>query len=183
MGLMHRIANLFRRSRVDGGIEAELKSHIEMRVEENVARGMTAEDARRDALVRFGNHVVMKERSIGADAALGLDGVGRDVMYALRQLRRSPGFAATAVVTLALGIGANIVVFSVLNAVLLHPLEVRDPQSLYQLRHKAWAMGRLLTTSYPALEDYQRRNTTFSGLVGINAYSHAVMIWRNAPYN
>jgi len=183
MGLMHRIANLFRRSRVDGGIEAELKSHIEMRVEENVARGMTAEDARRDALVRFGNHVVMKERSIGADAALGLDSVGRDVMYALRQLRRSPGFAATAVVTLALGIGANIVVFSVLNAVLLHPLEVRDPQSLYQLRHKAWAMGRLLTTSYPALEDYQRRNTTFSGLVGINAYSHAVMIWRNAPYN
>jgi len=134
-------------------------------------------------LVRFGNHVVMKERSIGADAALGLDSVGRDVMYALRQLRRSPGFAATAVVTLALGIGANIVVFSVLNAVLLHPLEVRDPQSLYQLRHKAWAMGRLLTTSYPALEDYQRRNTTFSGLVGINAYSHAVMIWRNAPYN
>ena len=183
MGLMHRIANLFRRSRVDGGIEAELKSHIEMRVEENVARGMTAEDARRDALVRFGNHVVMKERSIGADAALGLDSVGRDVMYALRQLRRSPGFAATAVVTLALGIGANIVVFSVLNAVLLHPLEVRDPQSLYQLRHKAWAMGRLLTTTYPALEDYQRRNTTFSGLVGINAYSHAVMIWRNAPYN
>jgi hypothetical protein len=145
--------------------------------------GMTPEGARRDALVRFGNHVVMKERSIGADAALGLESVGRDVMYALRQLRRSPGFAATAVVTLALGIGANIVVFSVLNAVLLHPLDVRDPGSLYQLRHKAWATGRLLTSSYPALEDYRRRNTTFSGLVGIDAYSHAVLMWRNAPYN
>jgi hypothetical protein len=92
-------------------------------------RGDDGEEARRDALVRFGNHVVMKERSISADAALGLESVGRDVMYALRQLRRSPGFAATAVVTLALGIGANIVVFSVLNAVLLHPLDVRDPQS------------------------------------------------------
>jgi len=134
-------------------------------------------------LLRFGNQVVMKERSIGADAALGFASVGRDVMYALRQLRRSPAFALTAVVTLALGIGANIVVFSVLNAVLLHPLEVRDPQSLYQLRHKAWATGRLLTTSYPALEDYRRRNTTFSDLVGIDAYSHAVLTWRNAPYN
>ena len=183
MGLARRITNLFRRSRVDGEIEAELLSHVEMRIEENVARGMSVEEARRDALVRFGNHVVMKERSIGADAALGLESVGRDVMYALRQLRRSPGFAATAVVTLALGIGANIVVFSVLNAVLLHPLDVRDPGSLYQLRHKAWATGRLLTSSYPALEDYRRRNTTFSGLVGIDAYSHAVLMWRNAPYN
>jgi predicted permease len=135
------------------------------------------------ALLRFGNQVVMKERSIGADAALGFASVGRDVMYALRQLRRSPAFALTAVVTLALGIGANIVVFSVLNAVLLHPLNVRDPQSLYQLRHKAWMQGRLLTTSYPALEDYRRRNTTFSDLVGIDAYSHAVLTWRNAPYN
>ena len=183
MGLIRRISNLFRRSRVDGDIEAEIRSHVEMRIEENLARGMTADAARRDALVRFGNHVVIKERSIGADAALGLDSVGRDVQYALRQLRRSPGFAATAVVTLALGIGANIVVFSVLNAVLLHPLDVRDPGSLYQLRHKAWATGRLLTSSYPALEDYRRRNTTFSGLVGIDAYSHAVLIWRNAPYN
>jgi predicted permease len=135
------------------------------------------------ALLRFGNQVVMKERSIGADAALGFASVGRDAMYALRQLRRSPAFALTAVVTLALGIGANIVVFSVLNAVLLHPLNVRDPQSLYQLRHKAWMQGRLLTTSYPALEDYRRRNTTFSDLVGIDAYSHAVLTWRNAPYN
>ena len=183
VSLIRRISNLFRRERVEADIEAEIRSHVEMRIEANVAAGMTAEEARRDALVKFGNHLVIKERSIGADAALGLDSVGRDVMYALRQLRRSPGFAATAVVTLALGIGANIVVFSVLNAVLLHPLEVRDPQSLYQLRHKAWATGRLLTSSYPALEDYRRRNKTFSGLVGIDAYSHAVLVWRNAPYN
>jgi len=183
MGLILRVSNLFPRSRTDREVEAELNAHIEMRIEENVATGMSAVEARRDAMVRFGNQVAMKERSIGADAALGLADVGRDVQYALRQLRRSPGFAATAVVTLALGIGANIVVFSVLNAVLLHPLDVRDPGSLYQLRHKAWATGRLLTSSYPALEDYRRRNSTFSGLVGIYAYSHAVLVWRDANYN
>ena len=118
MGLARRITNLFRRSRVDGEIEAELLSHVEMRIEENVARGMSVEEARRDALVRFGNHVVMKERSISADAALGLESVGRDVMYALRQLRRSPGFAVTVLLTLAIGIGANTAVFTVVNSVL-----------------------------------------------------------------
>ncbi len=96
-----------------------------------------------------------------------------DVRYVWRQLRRSPGFALTAIVTLALGIGANVVVFGVLNAVLLHPLDVSDPQNLYQLRHKQWMIGRLLTTSYPAFEDFQRRNTTFSGMAGIYGYSHA----------
>ena len=60
------------------------------------------------------------------------------------------------------------------------PLAVSDPQSLYQLRHKQWMSGRLLTTSYPAFEDFRRRNTTFSGMAAINAYSHAELSWRNA---
>ncbi len=112
--------------------------------------------------------------------ALTLDSLGRDIRYALRQLRRSPGFAATALITLALGIGANIVVFGVLNAVLLHSLEVREPQSLYQLRHQAWASFRLITTSYPDFEDFRRRNTTFAGMAAIDAYSSAALFWHNA---
>jgi predicted permease len=68
----------------------------------------------------------------------------------------------------------------VLNAVLLHPLDVRDPVSLYQIRHKQWTMGRLLTTSYPAFEDFRQRNTTFSGMAGIYGYSHAGLRWQNA---
>lgn len=103
-----------------------------------------------------------------------------DVRYALRVLRKSPAFTVVALVTLMLGIGANVVVFGVLNAVLLHPLEVSDPQSLYQIRHKPWMIGRLLTTSYPAFEDFRRRNTTFSGMAGIYGYSHARLSWRNA---
>jgi len=104
----------------------------------------------------------------------------QDVRYALRVLRKSPALAVTAALTLMLGIGANVVVFAVLNTVLLHPLEVNDPQSLYQLRHKPWMIGRLLTTSYPAFEDFRQRNTTFSGMTAIYGYSHAVLRWRNA---
>jgi len=103
-----------------------------------------------------------------------------DVRYALRVLRKSPAFTMVALLTLMLGIGANVVVFGVLNSVLLHPLEVSDPQSLYQLRHKQWMTGRLLTTSYPAFEDFRQRNTTFNGMAGIYGYSHARLRWRNA---
>jgi predicted permease len=103
-----------------------------------------------------------------------------DVRYALRVLRKTPAFTIVALLTLMLGIGANVVVFGVLNAVLMHPLDVSDPQSLYQIRHKQWMIGRLLTTSYPAFEDFRQRNTTFSGMAGIYGYSHAGLSWRNA---
>jgi len=103
-----------------------------------------------------------------------------DVRYALRVLRKSPAFTVVALLTLMLGIGANVVVFGVLNAVLLHPLDVSDPGGLYQIRHKQWVVGRLLTTSYPAFEDFRRRNTTFSGMAAIYGYSGARLGWHNA---
>jgi predicted permease len=109
-----------------------------------------------------------------------VEAVLMDVRYALRVLRKSPAFTVVAVVTLMLGIGANVVVFGVLNAILLHPLEVSDPPSLYQIRHKEWMAGRLLTTSYPAFRDFERRNTTFSAMAGINAYAHAKLNWQNS---
>ena len=180
MGLARRIGNLFRRSRIEDEINAELESHIALRVEENIARGMTPEAARRDALVRFGNPVVVKEHAVGADAALGLDGVWRDVRYALRQLRRAPGFALTAIVTLALGIGANILVFGVLNAVVLDPLHVAEPDSLYQVFHKEWMSGG---PSYPAYEDYKQRNRTFADMAAVYGMSTVGLGWRNAVYS
>jgi len=106
-----------------------------------------------------------------------------DVRYALRVLRKSPAFTVVATLTLMLGIGANIVVFGVLNAVLLQSLAVSDPESLYQLRHKPWMSGRLLTTSYPAFEDFRRRNITFREMAAINGYSYAALSWRNAVVN
>jgi predicted permease len=104
----------------------------------------------------------------------------QDIRYALRVLWKSPAFTLVALVTLMLGIGANVVVFGVVNAVLLHPLDVSDPQNLYQLRFKPWTSFKLLTTSYPAFEDYRQRNTTFSDIAGFYGYSQARLRWNNA---
>ena len=100
-----------------------------------------------------------------------------DIRFALRVLWKSPAFTLVATLTLMLAIGANVVIFGVFNAVLLHPLAVRDPENLYQLRLKPWTSGKLLTTSYPAFEDYRRRNTTFSELAGFDGFSEGRLRW------
>jgi predicted permease len=102
-----------------------------------------------------------------------------DIRYALRVLCKSPAFTLVALITLMLGIGANVVVFGVVNAVLLHPLDVSDPQNLYQVRLKPWTSFKLLTTSYPAYEDLRRRNTTFSGMAGFDGFAEATLRWGN----
>ena len=159
MGLARRIGNLFRRSQMDREIGAELESHISLRTEDNVARGMTPTEARREALLRFGNPAVMKEHAVREDAALGLDSVWFDIRYALRQLRRSPGFALTAIVTLAVAIGANSVVFSVLNALVLKPLNLPDARSLYMIEQRGFPMN-----SYPDYLDIRQRNQSFQDI-------------------
>jgi putative ABC transport system permease protein len=122
MAMFRRMGNLFRRSRMDDEIDAELKSHIEMRIEENLAGGMSAEEARHDALVRFGNQTVTRERVAAEDMTQAFSGLWRNVRYAVRQLRRSPGFAVTAILTLALGIGPNVAIFSIVWATFLAPI-------------------------------------------------------------
>ena len=171
MSFFSRIANLSSRSKVEQEIDAELQSHIEMRIEDNIAAGMSPEKARRDALLRFGNPTITKERVAGMDLSLVLDAVWRETRYALRQLFRRPGFAVTAIVTLALGIGANVVVFSVLNALLLRPLHVQEPQSLYNVEHKEHDSHY---QSYPDYIDYRDRNSTFSGMVAYDMAKAAV---------
>jgi putative ABC transport system permease protein len=115
---------------MDGEIEAELNAHIEMRIEENLAAGMSPEEARRDALVRFGNRTATKERTAAEDANLGFGSFFRNVRFALRQLRRSPGFALTAILTLALGIGPNVAIFSIIWATFLAPVPYPHPEQL-----------------------------------------------------
>jgi predicted permease len=102
-----------------------------------------------------------------------------DLRYALRGLWKSPAFTLVALVTLMLGIGANVLVFGIVNAVLRHPLDVSDPQNLYQLRLKPWTSFKLLTTSYPAYENLRRRNTTFSGMAGFDGFAEATLRWGN----
>jgi len=164
MSRFRRIRNLFFRSRVDREIESEIRAHIEMRVEDNLAAGMAPDDARRDAMIRFGNRTAMKERATAADAALTLDSLGRDIRYALRQLRKSPAFTFTALLTLALGIGATTALFSVIDAVMLKPLPFPTADRLVSVQSMIVATGRGGVASYLDFVDWRARNHVVDGM-------------------
>src|ERR1700744_2265759 len=104
MSIYRRISNLFFRSKVDQDIEDELKSHLAMKIEDGIAQGMSPEEARRNAVLRFGNPTTTRERVMAADAALTLENIRMDVRHAFRRLSKSPGFAVTAILTFSLGI-------------------------------------------------------------------------------
>jgi predicted permease len=165
MSIFRRIGNVFSRSKVDREIGRELAAHIDMRVEDNVARGMSEKDARRDALVRFGNPTVMKERTIEADVALYLESLWADIRYALRQLARSPGFALTAVLALSLGVGAASAIFSVIDAVLLRPLPFANQDRLVFPFMKS-RTGGSLPSSVLSYYDERSQLKTFDALAG-----------------
>lgn len=179
MAIFRRIGNLFRRVNIDREINAEIESHIAMRTDENIAHGMPAEEARRDALMRFGNRTATREHVAAADAALSMESVARDVRFALRQLRRSPGFTITAVLTLAVAIGANAVVFSILNALVLRPLDLPDAKRLYTIEQ-----GGMPMNSYPDYRDMRIRTRAFDDIalynfavVGIDTGGNPQQAW------
>lgn len=136
MGMLRRLLNLGRREQMDAEIQAELESHIQMRTEDNLAAGMSPDQAQRDARLRLGNPVVLKERAVAADAALELSGLWWDLRHATRQLRRSPAFTITAIGTLALGIGATTAIFTLVQQVMLKSLPVAKPQELWRVGDK-----------------------------------------------
>jgi predicted permease len=173
MSLLRRLSNLFTRRRLDREIDAELRSHIEMRIEDNIAAGMSKEEAYRDAVLRFGSRALMKERVTSADAALILDGIARDTRHAIRRSFRSPAFALTAIVTLALGIGANVVVFGVLNSLILHPINVAESGRLFSVVQKPHGYDN---QSYPDYLDFRSRNNTFSDMVAYRLYDAGLSI-------
>ena len=181
MSLYRRVANLFSRAKVEREIDAELRSHIQLRIDDNIAAGMTPEQAHRDALLRFGNRSTWKEEAAAADTEVVLDGIARDIRYAARQVRKSPGFAITAIVTLALAIAANMVVFSVLNALVLRPLNVSGSDRLFQVVNRP---AGFISQSYPDYVDYKSQNTTFRdmaiyriGNAGLSTGQSAYKCW------
>lgn len=130
MSLFSRITSLFRSHRVDQDIEEELRSHLEMRSQDNLSSGMSKEDAELDALRRFGNAALIQESTRAQRIVLWLETVLQDAHFGLRTLRRSPGFTIVAVLTVALTIGATAAVFTVINSVLLRPLPYGSPNRL-----------------------------------------------------
>ena len=163
MSIVRRISNLFSRGRVEREIDAELRSHMEMRMEDNIADGMERKRARRDARMRFGNPVVVKERVTGMDVALAIESFWADVRYAMRQLGRNPGFAATAVIVLALGIGASVAIFAFVDAVLIRPLPYKEPARLVGL-YETTALGKGYHLSYLDFQDWRKMNSVFTGI-------------------
>src|SRR6185503_11104042 len=152
---------MFNRKRSAEDFAEEIRSHLELEAEELRTEGMTDEEASRRARVEFGSVGRAKERFYLKSRIEWLDSFVRDLRYSLRSLVHSPGFAITAVLTLALGVGANTAVFSVMNAVLLRSLPVADPSRVVYLRpsnppRNTGTIASQETISYPVYAELRR---------------------------
>ena len=131
--LIFRLRSLFRRSAVENELDDELRFHLEQQVEKHIRSGLTREEAMRQTRLEFGGLGQVKEDCRESRGITFLETTARDIRYALRQLSRTPAFTITVLLTLALGIGANAAIFTLVNAVLLEKLPVTDPASLVRL--------------------------------------------------
>ena len=165
--IVARCRGLFWPGRVEANLNEELDTHIEMLVEENLRRGMSPEEARYAARRSFGAVEQMREAYREQRGVPMLETFAQDVRYGLRQLRRSPGFTTVAILTLALGIGANTAIFSVVNTVLLRALPYENADRLVMVWGNDRAHGyNTDQVSPPDFRDWQSQNHVFESMAG-----------------
>jgi len=165
MAWTRRLRNLFGREELDRHIDDELAFHVSERVDELVADGLSEAGARRQALIQFGSYTRQKEETREVDLLSSLDTVIRDVRFGLRTLLGRPAFTTTAVLSLALGIGANTAIFSIIDALMLRSLPVADPAALVKVKSKE--VGEEFTN--PIWEQLRDHQQAFSGVLAWSA--------------
>ena len=163
-----RLAGFANRRSQDERLREEIEEHVALQTAENLRAGLSPLEARRQALLKFGGREAIRQDYRAERGLPFIENLLQDVRYSLRLLRKSPGFTFVAILTLALGIGANAIVFSVINALILHPLNVPQAESLYQLMRGKDKAGY---QSFPDYLDLRDRNRSFDELI---AYDGAI---------
>jgi predicted permease len=163
--ILTRVVNLAKGRAQDERLREEIEEHIALQTAENLRAGLSPIEARRQAMLKFGGVEAMKQDYRAERGLQFIETFLQDLRYAFRMLRKSPSFTAVAVATLALGIGANAVVFAALNGLILRPLNVPEPRSLYGIQRGS---DHFPAQSYPDYLDLRDRNRSFDGLAAYN---------------
>jgi len=165
MSLLSRLKGLLQIRRLERDLDEELRSHIEMRTADSIAAGMSAQEALYDAQRRFGNSTLLKEDTRGVDIVGWMETTAQNLRYAGRMLHRSPGFTLVAILTLVLGIGANVAIFTVVHAVILQPLPYPHPEQLVRVYDDLRSSNTHdIGMSVPELWDLRDRSGVFQDI-------------------
>jgi predicted permease len=169
MALLPRVSslwrNLFDKESVDQELNEELRAHVDLLTDKKISEGLKPEEARRAALIEVGGIEQVKERVREVRTGRPLEDLSQDLRYALRGLRKNRGFTAVAIITLALGIGANTAIFTVINTVLLRPLPYERPDQLVVLVETI--SERPVGVSYPNFVDWRNQSTAFENIAAV----------------
>src|SRR3954470_1144002 len=183
--LLQRLGSSFENVKMDHDLDTEMASHVQFAVEENIKSGLSPEEARRQALIRFGGFEQAKQKQREARGFKGLDIFWLDLRYAFRTMRRDPVFTFVTVLILTLGIGANIAVFSVVNTLLLRPLPFHDPQQLVWITGIPGRGGlssqTYSTDAYKALLSQQRSFQDVTGYFAFSTSDNTRLMGRGEP--
>lgn len=170
--LFARLVSFFRIHRRDSDLEIELEHHLALATEDNIRAGMAPGEARRQALIRFGGVQRARELHRTTRGLPWIDNLFQDLRFTFRTLRRDRAFTLVAILILALGIGANVVVFSVVDTILLRPLPFPQARELVRIAPKVSKCGASCATySTDAVQELQQRTRVFSEVTGYDAFT------------